>query len=129
MTGTSSRQRKVARGGRWSRSNRRRDDAARRERRIGMLTLLIGGPIVVALLGSLLFGERGLIRFTSMADHHQRLKTGIAALEADNAALRHEIDRLKTDPVMIEEIARERLGMGRRGEVVYRFDPASPSPP
>lgn len=127
MNGTA--RQRAPRGGRWSRSNRRRDDAARRERRAAWLTLGLGVPALGVLVFTLFFGERGLVRFMAMADHQDQLKEDIAALKAGNSTLRSEIERLRTDPETIEGIARERLGMGRRGEVVYRFDPRAPESP
>ena len=39
----------------------------------------------------------------------------------DNAALRAEISRLRSDPKYLESLARERLGLVRPDEMVYRF--------
>jgi cell division protein FtsB len=118
---------KVHRGGRWSRSNRRRDESARRERLGQTLVVLIGLPVLGLLLFTLLFGEMGLFRFARVSNHHEQLTQDIAAIETENAALSREIANLKHDPLTIETIARERLGMGRQGEIVYRFEDAGPS--
>ncbi len=112
---------RVHRGGAWSRANRRKEDAARRQRVGRLITMGVGIPLLVVLTGALVFGERGLWRVAGMADHQRQLKRTIASLEADNAALRNDIVHLKSDPLTIESIARDRLGMGRKGEIVYHF--------
>lgn len=112
---------RVHRGGSWARANRRKAEAERRQRVGRSITLAVGVPLVVALVGALLFGERGLWRVAGMADHQRNLKRDIATIEAENAALRNDIAHLKSDPLTIESIARERLGMGRKGETVYYF--------
>ncbi|MFZ5862449.1 MAG: FtsB family cell division protein [Nitrospirota bacterium] len=114
---------RVHRGGAWSRRNRRKTEAERRRRAGRALTFVIGIPLAVALAGALAFGERGLWRVAGMADHQRQLAQDIAAIETRNAALRADITRLRSDPFTIEAIARERLGMGRKGEIVYYFQP------
>jgi len=37
--------------------------------------------------------------------------------------LKAEIEKLKTDPLYIEKIARKELGMTRQGEIIYRIIP------
>jgi len=50
-------------------------------------------------------------------------------VEADNAELRRDVARLRTEvkdlrenPVAVERIAREQLGLVRKSEVVFQFD-------
>lgn len=119
--------RKVPRGGRWSRSNRRTGEAGRRDRLVQVCALTVALPVLGWMIGALLFGERGVLASSRMADHRERLSRDIASIEAENATLRQEIEQLKKDPLTIEALARERLGMGRRGEIVYRFDEPPPA--
>jgi cell division protein DivIC len=114
---------RVHRGGAWSRANRRRAEAERRRRAGRVLTVVVGIPLLLVLAGALLFGERGLWRVAGMADHQRQLAHDIAAIEARNAALHTDITRLRSDPFTIKTIARERLGMGRKGDIVYYFQP------
>jgi len=81
------------------------------------------------LLFALFFGDMGLVKYVRMLDYHQRLTDEMTTIQADNNALRDQIERLKHDPATIESLARERLGMGRRGEILYRFNEATvPAP-
>jgi len=41
-------------------------------------------------------------------------------LEQENERLQEEIQMLKTDPVYIEEVARDKLKVARDNEIIYR---------
>jgi cell division protein FtsB len=43
----------------------------------------------------------------------------------ENAELRNRIARLKTDDEFLEKMAREKLGLVRKGELVYHFEDPS----
>ena len=49
-----------------------------------------------------------------------------AALEAENAQYRRDIRGLRTDPTVIEDLARDDLGMVRPDEIVIRVVPGDP---
>ncbi|MGE0448594.1 MAG: septum formation initiator family protein [Vicinamibacterales bacterium] len=64
-------------------------------------------------------GERGLL---TMLRAHDQYEAAVAALEnqrAENERLRERIERLKSDPTAIEELARGELGLMRAGEKVF----------
>lgn len=42
--------------------------------------------------------------------------------EETNARLKKEIELLKKDPEYVEKVVRDKLGYGREGETIYRFD-------
>lgn len=53
----------------------------------------------------------------------------LADVEAENAELRRDVSRLRTEvkdlrenPAAVERIAREQLGLVRKSEVVFQFD-------
>jgi cell division protein FtsB len=50
------------------------------------------------------------------------LKARIEAEEGKNARLRREENDLKTDPNYVEKVAREKLGLVKPGELIYRFE-------
>ena len=52
-----------------------------------------------------------------------RLDTEIAALDAENRRLLVEMERLQNDPLYLERVARRKLGLTRKGEVVYKVPP------
>ena len=52
-----------------------------------------------------------------------RLDTEIAALDAENRRLLVEMEHLQNDPLYLERVARRKLGLTRKGEVVYKVSP------
>lgn len=55
------------------------------------------------------------------------LQERIRKTELRNQALEQRIERLRDDPLMLERLAREQLGLVREGEVVVVF-PEGPNP-
>ena len=51
----------------------------------------------------------------------------IEALKHKNAELVREHERLVSDPVYLEKVARDKMGLIREGEMIYRLTPAGPS--
>jgi len=84
--------------------------------------------IALSLLFNSLFGDMGLIQgfrqrhlLARLGEEVQTLRQANDHLAADTYALRH-------DPYRIEQIAREELGLGRPGEILFLFEPAEPAP-
>lgn len=57
------------------------------------------------------------------------LEKELAGVQAENAELRRDVSKLRTevkdlreDPQAVERIAREQLGLVRKSEVVFQFD-------
>ena len=48
----------------------------------------------------------------------------VIILKGRNAKLQEEKRRLEEDPVYLEKVAREKMGLAREGEVIYRISPA-----
>ena len=94
--------------------------------------LVAGAALALALYYAVWGGEYSV--FTLL-----RLKNERRAARDDLARLRHEVDSLRVearkldgDPATIERVARERFGMIREGETLYRFvpvDSAGTAPP
>lgn len=85
--------------------------------------LLVAAGILLTLylLANIIFGEMGLIKYFRMKARHDTLREEIATLKQDNARLTREVRVLKTDPDHLEQIARDKLGLARRGEIVYYY--------
>jgi len=83
--------------------------------------------LIVFMLGLAVFGEKGLLRALQYKKQKEALEQEMSQLEATNAALRVEIDKLRGDRRYIEGIARKELGMVRADEMVYQF-PTRPAP-
>lgn len=74
--------------------------------------------IIAASVGNAVFGERGFIGLLKAKRELQEFEQEIANLRAKNARLVEEIRALKTDPLAIERLAREELGLVKPGEIV-----------
>jgi len=85
--------------------------------------LVASAALALALYYAVWGGEYSV--FTLLRLRHDR-----QAARDDVARLRHEVDSLRVqarslegDPATIERVARERFGMIREGETLYRFVP------
>lgn len=61
-------------------------------------------------------GSRDLARLRA---REAQLEGRLERTDANIAALRERIDRLRSDPYALERVAREDLGLTRAGEVVF----------
>jgi cell division protein FtsB len=81
--------------------------------------ILLSGVLTVVFLISFFFSDRGLPELQHARTRVAEMRGEIARLEAENARLRAEIDSVKKSSYAVERIAREDLGMSKRGEVIY----------
>lgn len=79
---------------------------------------LIAFLFLMALL--ITFGNRGLVDNYLMGKRLGQLSAGNNQLAEQNRELEKKIILLRSDPAYIESIARNELGMVRKGDVVYR---------
>src|SRR6266498_1000067 len=80
---------------------------------------LVGGVLAIVLGISLFFSNRGIAELQQARKRVAQLQTDIGGLKAENARLRNEIDSVKKSTYAVERIAREELGMSKKGEVIY----------
>lgn len=84
--------------------------------------LALGG-VAVGLVYGLFGGEYTLLDWIEMRHRVSAEQAAIAGLLVDNDSLRRIAESLEHDPVTQEREARERFGMLRPGEVIYRVIP------
>ncbi len=80
-----------------------------------LLTLLITWHVIN--------GSHGLSVWQQKRAEDRALEQEIKSLEQENAEMRHQIERLKSDPDAIEREAREKLHYAKPGEVIYALPP------
>ncbi len=85
--------------------------------------LLLVLAVATPLAGYLLFGSRGIIQRLRLEHQKVELEQRIRDAEADADRLKRESKALDSDRVAIERVAREKHGMLRSGETVYRTSP------
>lgn len=81
--------------------------------------VLLASVVSVVFFISFMFSDRGLPELQHARTRVAALHADIARLESENARLRAEIESVKRSSYAIERIAREDLGMARKGEIVY----------
>ena len=65
----------------------------------------------------------GYTKLQELKDRNRDLQARINNIDSENTLLTDEILRIQQDPVYQEEIVRERLGVVRKGEVIYKIEP------
>ena len=80
-----------------------------------------------ALVLNVLVGARGLPAVLKARRDHQAVSIELQRIRQENGALRREVDRLRTDPDAIEELARQELGFISPGEKVFIIRDARPA--
>ena len=83
--------------------------------------------MVVLAVGLAVFGVKESVRAWQMRRDMHVAEREVEALRAKQADLTRTIDRLRNDPLYIEKLAREEMGMVREGETVLKF-PSQNSP-
>ncbi|MFZ2491748.1 MAG: septum formation initiator family protein [Thermoanaerobaculia bacterium] len=81
--------------------------------------VLLSSVLTVVFLVSFFFSDRGIAELQHSRTQVAKLRADIATAEADAARIRAEIESVKKSSYAIERIAREDLGMSKKGEVVY----------
>jgi cell division protein FtsB len=87
-------------------------------RRRKLLNLLLGFAAVVLLVDALV-GEKGFMDRMRAKREYQQHAARLDALHRENQALVGRATRLKTDPAAIESIAREEMGLMKKGELLF----------
>ncbi len=81
---------------------------------------LIGGAIIIGLLVT--FVNRGLIDNFRMKERLVALKKANSDLARENGELARKNTLLRNDLSYIESVARNELGMVKKGDLVFQFE-------
>jgi cell division protein FtsB len=85
-----------------------------------LLALVVGGLI----LGSfILFNNKGIVARIHLEIQRREAKENLRRAEEETKQLQTQLNALEGDKKTIEKVARERYGMAREGETVYRLKP------
>ena len=96
-----------------------RNKNVNKRRRLLLLCILC----FCTLLLLLSLDKRGFVKQYQVWRQRKSLQIQIDALQEEKLMLEEECNRLK-DPDRIEEVAREKYGMAKKNEKVYRIIPA-----
>ena len=89
--------------------------------------VLLPATLGVAGYFALFGGEHNALELWRLSQQGEREAVELEALKAEVARLRARSDSLATDTAALERLARERLGMIKEGERLYRFAPTDDS--
>jgi len=84
--------------------------------------------VLLALLVTwhVIHGQHGLSVWQQKRTEDRALQREIQDLQQENAQMRQQVERLKSDPEAIEREAREKLHYAKPGEVIYTL-PQTPN--
>jgi len=68
-----------------------------------------------------IFGPHGFLAMRRTRQDIERVQREIVRLNKENAELSGEVKSLKSDPHLIERIARDELGLAKPGEVIIKI--------
>jgi cell division protein FtsB len=88
----------------------------RRHERAWIHAVLLFAALV--LFVSSVFGEQGLADSLRARRQIRASQASLSSLRTENGQLRERIRRLREDPRTIEDVARQDLGLIRRGEIL-----------
>ena len=74
--------------------------------------------VTCVLMANALFGDRGLAQTMRAGREYRQAREALRQIRQENAALREHQRRLREDPRTIEAVARQELGLIRRGEIL-----------
>jgi cell division protein FtsL len=79
------------------------------------------GLLVAVMIVHDVFGTHGFLAMRRTQSEIKKVQANLDKLGRENAALEQEVKDLKSDPRLIEKIARDDLGLARPGEVIIRI--------
>lgn len=88
-------------------------------------TILYGAValILAALAADGIFGPHGFIAAYRLKLQVQQAQQKTDELNRENQEFANQVQQLKTDPAAIERVAREKMGLVKPGELVFKLPP------
>jgi cell division protein FtsB len=86
------------------------------QNRTVLILLLLGVPFLTFVM----FSNRGVIQRVSLESERDAMLEKIQQVQKDHQRLQDQSKALDHDPKAIEKVAREKYGMVREGETVYK---------
>ena len=81
------------------------------------------GGVIGILLFFAIFGGRSLMQIYHLKEEREKIRIANARLREENQKLAGQIQKMKHNKKEeVERIAREELGLVKKGELVYKFE-------
>ena len=84
-------------------------------RRLGIVAMIVLAVVLAV------FGVKESVRAWQMRRDMRAVERELTTLRGQQADLAKTVERLRDDPLYIEKLAREEMGMVREGETVLKF--------
>jgi cell division protein FtsB len=88
-----------------------------RKKNLLWVGLSVAGVILFAVLGG-----RGITQIYQLKEERNRIQGSNDRLQEENRKLAEKVSRLRNSKEEVEKVAREELGLVKKGEIVYQFD-------
>jgi cell division protein FtsB len=85
--------------------------------------------VTAALVLNAIFGDSGMLALIRKEREYRALSAELARAQAENARLQEAVRKMSDDPATIEDLARRKLGLIRRGEKLFIIHDVEPSRP
>jgi cell division protein FtsB len=73
------------------------------------------------MIGYIFLSEAGLVKSSGLMEKKAMLEQENLRLEQENTQLKVRLERIRNDPVYLEDEARKKLGLVRPDEIIYRL--------
>ena len=87
----------------------------------GFARLLVPGLLAIAVYYAVFGGEYSVFELRASRSALEGERMALVELEAQLDSMTAWVEALRTDPATLERVARERFGMIKDGETLYRF--------
>src|SRR4030095_1809925 len=78
--------------------------------------------ILLLILSYAVFGKKGILQRVELEMENRELKEKLKIEQEKTLMLQKEVEDLKTSDKKIEKVAREKYGMVKEGEEIYKID-------
>ena len=76
--------------------------------------------LVVPILSFITFSNKGILQRINLENQKKEMQLKVRQAQLEQSQLQQQSKALDTDPKSIEKVAREKYGMIREGETVYK---------
>ncbi|MFQ6067529.1 MAG: septum formation initiator family protein [bacterium] len=73
----------------------------------------------------LFWGAKSYYQVRQAQDQVRRVEQELNQLRLENKTLMEQVEKMK-DPFYLEKMAREKLGLAKKGEIIYKIVPSKP---
>jgi len=100
--------------------NKRQKQVELKRKRNRIILLTFGILFFIYLTLSFIFDENGFLRYIKLKSFKKDIQVEINLIKKQNEETKKQIDAMKKDPNLVEELARGQ-GLMKEGELIFQF--------